>query len=74
MLFYLNGVKGVPREDGTDSSEPSGEEVLDLAGPLFLSHLGSFLRHTQSIPRCGEIENRCVIDTIYSLTICTKSL
>ena len=41
MRAYLDGVKGVAGEDGTDAAEAAGKEVLDFAGPLFLSHVGS---------------------------------
>ena len=41
MRAYLDGVKGVAGEDGADAAEAAGKEVLDFAGPLFLSHVGS---------------------------------
>ncbi len=39
-MSYLDGVEGVPRDDGANSAEPAGHEVLHLAGALLLSHDG----------------------------------
>ena len=40
LLSYLDGVEWVSGDDGADAAESAGQEVLDLAHTLLLSHNG----------------------------------
>ena len=49
---YLDGVEGVPRDDGADAAEPAGQKVLHLAHPLLLRHVAAV-----GLETCGSTQH-----------------
>ena len=52
VVSYLDGVEGVPRDDGADAAEPAGQKVLHLAHPLLLRHVAGVGNKT-----CGSTQH-----------------